>query len=144
MSRTRQTANTALAADGCEEPQLAGTSDRRGAIRDTELGVDAADMRADRVRRDGQLAGDLGPGQVRGEVPQYPELAGAELDKAIFAEQFGAVLRADDAIQGPPLSPRINIASRSAHLPSRLTMANPPHCQRSLPSSSRLFRENST
>src|SRR5690242_10726009 len=55
---------------GVEEPQLAGTSDRRGAICDTELGVDAADMRADRVRRDGQLAGDLGPGQVRRQISQ--------------------------------------------------------------------------
>src|SRR5580700_4092676 len=75
----RHPANVALTADGCEKPQLAGTSDRRGAICDTELGVDAADLRADRVRRDGQLAGDLGPGQVRGKIPQYPELARAEL-----------------------------------------------------------------
>ena len=38
-----------LTADGCEEPELAGTTDRRGAIGGTELGVDAADVRADRV-----------------------------------------------------------------------------------------------
>src|SRR5580692_4365472 len=75
----RSVALTMLTAGGCEEPQLAGTPDRRGAIYDTELGVDAADVRADRVRRDGQLAGDLRPGQVRRKIPQYPELARAEL-----------------------------------------------------------------
>ena len=36
-------------------------------------------MRADRGHRDGQLAGDLGPGQVRRQISQHPELAGAEL-----------------------------------------------------------------
>src|SRR5260370_27716061 len=75
----RDPANVVLTADGCEEPQLAGTSDRRGAIGGTELGVDAADLRADRVRRDGQFAGDLVPGQVRRAEPQDPELARAEL-----------------------------------------------------------------
>src|ERR1700732_1916191 len=63
------TPEPALAADGCEEPQLAGTSDRSGAICDTELGVDAADVRADRVRRYGHLAGDFRPRQVRRKIP---------------------------------------------------------------------------
>jgi hypothetical protein len=46
---------------------------------DLELGVDVAEMRADGIRRDGQLAGDLGPGQVRRQKSQHPELARAEL-----------------------------------------------------------------
>src|SRR6202020_3685526 len=64
-------------AGGCEEPQFAGTPDRRGAICDAELRVDAADVRTDRVRGDGQLAGDLRPGQVRRKIPQYSQLARA-------------------------------------------------------------------
>jgi hypothetical protein len=49
----------------CEKSQLAGTVDGCGAVIGAELGVDAADLRADGVDRDGQFAGDLGPGQVR-------------------------------------------------------------------------------
>jgi hypothetical membrane protein len=62
-----------------QQPQFPGAPHGRGPVTDTELGVDAADMRADGVRRDGQLAGDLGPGQVGRQVPQHPQLARAEL-----------------------------------------------------------------
>src|SRR5271165_5073747 len=97
----RSTVLTVLTADGCEEPELAGTTDRRGAIGGTELGVDAADVRADRVRRDRQLAGDLRPGQVRRKIPQYPELARAELFRQrrcglVFGRQGRAVHEVED------------------------------------------------
>src|ERR1700761_6967695 len=62
-----------------DQPQLPGALHGRGPVTDLKLGVDAADMRADRVRRDGQLAGDLGPGQVGGQIAQHPQLARAEL-----------------------------------------------------------------
>jgi hypothetical protein len=49
-----------------------------GAVVGTELGVDPADMRVDGVKRDGQFACDLRPGQVCREVSKYPEFARAE------------------------------------------------------------------
>src|SRR6266700_1080192 len=61
-----------------EQPQFPRALHRRGAVPDTELGVDAADVRADGVHRHRQHGCDLGPGQVRREVPQHPELARAE------------------------------------------------------------------
>ncbi len=51
----------------------------RGAVTGLKLGVDVPDMGVDRVHRHRQLAGDLGPGQVRREVAQDPQLGGAEL-----------------------------------------------------------------
>src|SRR6516164_2811564 len=36
-------------------------------------------MRVDGIDRDGQFAGDLRPGKVRRQIPQYSELAWAEL-----------------------------------------------------------------
>jgi hypothetical protein len=65
----------------CGRPPAAavpGALHGRGAVTDLELGVDPAEMRADRVHRDGQLAGDLRPGQVRRQIPQHSELARAE------------------------------------------------------------------
>jgi glyoxylase-like metal-dependent hydrolase (beta-lactamase superfamily II) len=62
-----------------QQPQVPGAPHGRGPVTDLELGVDAADLRVDGIRRDGQLAGDLRPGQVGRQVPQYPELARAEL-----------------------------------------------------------------
>src|SRR5580658_273291 len=62
-----------------QQPQLPGALHSRGPVPDLELGIDAADVRADRVHRDGQLAGDLRPGQVRREISQHPELSWAEL-----------------------------------------------------------------
>ena len=64
---------------GRQQPQLPGVPHGRGPVPDTELGVDAADVRVDGVRRDGQLAGDLGPGQVGRQISQHPELGWAEL-----------------------------------------------------------------
>jgi hypothetical protein len=64
---------------GSQQPQFAGAPYGREPVTDTELGVDAADMRVDGVRRDGQLAGDLGPGQVGRQIAQHPQLARAEL-----------------------------------------------------------------
>src|SRR6201985_331085 len=61
-----------------EEPQFAGTVDCCGAVVDSEFDEDPADMRVDSVQRDGQLACDLRPGQVRRKVPQYPEFARTE------------------------------------------------------------------
>ena len=65
-------------AAGGQQPQLAGALHGRGAVAGLELGVDAADVRVDGVHRDRQLACDLGPGEVRREIPQHPELARAE------------------------------------------------------------------
>ena len=65
----------AVHAVGCKEAQFTGALDRGGAVVGTELGVDPAQVRANCVQRDGQLIGDLRPGQVRREVAQHPELA---------------------------------------------------------------------
>jgi hypothetical protein len=62
------TGGLARAASG-QQPQLPGALHGRGAVIDLELGVDPAEMRADGVHRDGQLAGDLRPGQVRRQIP---------------------------------------------------------------------------
>src|SRR6266568_4254127 len=71
-------AGSARAARG-QQPQFPGALDGRGAVTYLELGVDAAQVRADGVERDGQFAGDLRPGQVRRQIPQHPKLARAEL-----------------------------------------------------------------
>src|SRR6266567_4713491 len=62
-----------------EQPQLPRALHRRGAVLDTELGVDAADVLADGAHRPRQLAGDLRPAQVPPEIPEHPQLARAEL-----------------------------------------------------------------
>ena len=64
-----------------QQPQLARAPHGRGAVTNLELGVDAADVHADGVRRDGQLAGDLRPGQVGRQIPQHLELARGELGR---------------------------------------------------------------
>lgn len=49
-------------AAGRQQPQFPRAPHGRGAVTDLELGVDAAQVRADGVRRDGQFAGDLWAG----------------------------------------------------------------------------------
>jgi hypothetical protein len=73
---------------GRQQLQFPCALHRRGPVTDLELGVDAADVRADGVRRDGQLARDLKPGQIRREIPQHPQLARAEL----FRVRWGGLL----------------------------------------------------
>jgi glyoxylase-like metal-dependent hydrolase (beta-lactamase superfamily II) len=73
------TAGLALPAGRRQQPQVPGAPHGRGPVTDLELGVNAADLRVDGIRRDGQLTGDLRPGQVGRQIPQYPELARAEL-----------------------------------------------------------------
>jgi len=63
---------------GGQESQLTGTADGHGAVIGTELGVDPAQMRVYGVDRDGQFAGDLGPGQLGRQISQHPELARTE------------------------------------------------------------------
>src|SRR5690348_9979240 len=68
-----------LVACGREEPQLPCAPDGGGAIARTELGVDIADVGVDRVDRNVELARDLGSRQVCRQIPQYAQLAWAQL-----------------------------------------------------------------
>ena len=62
-----------------QQAELARTVDRFGAAVRVELGVDVAQVRPDRVRRDEQLGGDLGRAKVGGQVADDAELGLAEL-----------------------------------------------------------------
>src|SRR5260370_10223678 len=63
---------------GCEQAQGAGAGDGLAAPVRAELQVEVVDVGLDGVRRDGQLAGDLRPGQVGRQVAQHADLAVAE------------------------------------------------------------------
>ena len=62
-----------------QQAELARTVDRLGAAVRVELGVDVAQVRPDRVRRDEQLGGDVGRAEVAGQVADDAELGLAEL-----------------------------------------------------------------
>ena len=66
------------APDG-QESQLASLANGRAAVTRAKLGVNAADVGVDRVDRDVERSGDLGPRQICWQESQYPQLARAEL-----------------------------------------------------------------
>jgi hypothetical protein len=63
----------------------AGPLDGSAAVSGVEFGVDLAEMGVDGVERHGEFGGDLGAGEVGGELAEYAELARAEG----FAEGLG-------------------------------------------------------
>ena len=62
-----------------EEPELTSAVDCFGAAVGVELGVDVAQVRSDRVRRDEQLGGDFRRAEVAGQVSDDAQLCLAEL-----------------------------------------------------------------
>src|SRR3979411_2782987 len=68
-----------LVARSWGEPQLPCAPDGGGAIARTELGIDIADVGADRVDRNVELARDLGSRQICRQIPQYAQLAWAQV-----------------------------------------------------------------
>ena len=69
---------SAQAGGGCQQPDLPGAGDRLRAGVRVELGVDVAQVRADRVRGDEQLGRDLGRLQVARQVSDDAQLRVAE------------------------------------------------------------------
>src|SRR5687767_10373061 len=62
-----------------EQTERACVLDRLGAPVCVELGVDMPHVRLDRAGRDVQLGGDLGRGQVAGQIAEHAELALAQV-----------------------------------------------------------------
>ena len=66
-------------------------------IAHTELGVDAPDVRVDRVDRDVELSRDLRPRQVCRQISQYAEFARAELLGLRQPRSFSAISAPESA-----------------------------------------------
>src|SRR6185312_1362776 len=62
----------------CEQAEDTGLRHRLRPTVRAQLAAHVADVRADRVHREGQLAGDLRRGQVGRQISQYPDLALAQ------------------------------------------------------------------
>ncbi len=121
---------------GRQQQQFPGTLHGRGAVTDLELGVDAADVRADGVRRDGQFVG-----RYRSTRSSPGLLQPRNWNTSLFQSQGGALIRCRSGsswtsavrlVRGPPFPLRALSARARPGRGRPAGAAARPGCARSL------------